>query len=66
MSGSPFQQEWDKDPLVSHWDEDPEWSVADWKYEVANDDTRQGYHEWVAHNRDTEMREREEDEERDE
>lgn len=43
------------DPLTrpSHWDEDPDWPVADWKYEVANDDTRQGYHEWIAHNKET-------------
>jgi hypothetical protein len=35
-------------PTPSHWDEDPNWPVSDWKYEVGNDDTRQGYHEWVA------------------
>jgi len=32
----------------AHWDEDPCWPVEDWKYEVANDDTRLGYHAWVA------------------
>ena len=42
------------DPMEKppHWEEDKEWSVEDWKYEVANDDTRLGYHEWVAHNKE--------------
>lgn len=31
-----------------HWGEDPRYPVSDWKYEVANDDTRSGYWEWVA------------------
>jgi hypothetical protein len=35
---------WEPD---SHWDEHPNWSVEDWKNEISNDDTRQGYHEWV-------------------
>jgi hypothetical protein len=33
----------------SHWEEDSEFPAMDWKYEVANDDTRQGYREWVNH-----------------
>lgn len=33
---------------ASHWDEDERFPVADWKYEVANDDTRQSYREWVV------------------
>ena len=33
--------------LESHWDEHPDYPVEDWKYEVANDDTRRGYREWV-------------------
>lgn len=33
--------------LLSHWDEDPEYPVEDWRFEVENDDTRQGYTEWV-------------------
>lgn len=32
----------------SHWDEHPDHPVEDWKSEVANDDTRQSYKEWVA------------------
>lgn len=31
---------------MSHWDDHPDYPVADWKYEVANDDTRQSYAEW--------------------
>ena len=34
------------------WGSDPEFPVADWQYEVANDDTRQGYWEWVAQNKE--------------
>jgi hypothetical protein len=30
-----------------NWGEHPRFPVADWRYEVANDDTRQGYWEWV-------------------
>lgn len=35
--------------MSSHWDEIPGHPVEDWRAEVANDDTRLGYHEWVAH-----------------
>ena len=31
----------------SHWDEVEEHPLSDWKEEVANDDTRLGYLEWV-------------------
>jgi hypothetical protein len=37
---------------ISHWEDDPEFSSEDWKYEVANEDTRLGYREWVEHQRD--------------
>ncbi|MGE4306678.1 MAG: hypothetical protein AB7E24_21920 [Novosphingobium sp.] len=30
------------------WSEDPEYPLADWQAEVANDDTRLGYWAWVA------------------
>lgn len=30
------------------WGRHPDYPVSDWQYEVANDDTRQGYWEWVA------------------
>ena len=29
------------------WAEYPDYPKADWKYEVENDDTHQGYWEWV-------------------
>jgi hypothetical protein len=32
---------------LSHWDEHPNYAVSDWQYEVAADDTRLGYWEWV-------------------
>lgn len=31
----------------SHWDHPPDFPVNDWMYEVANDNTRQGYVDWV-------------------
>ena len=31
----------------SHWDDHPDHSVEDWKYEIANGNTRQGYVDWV-------------------
>ena len=36
----------------SHWDEDEKYPVKDWQYEVANDDTRIGYLEWVEHTKE--------------
>lgn len=36
-----------------YWKEHPDHPVEDWKYEVINDDTRQGYWEWV-HEREQE------------
>ena len=35
----------------SHWDEDEDFPVEDWRTEVINDDTRQGYAEWVEEQR---------------
>lgn len=29
------------------WGSNPDYPVADWQYEVANDDTRAGYWDWV-------------------
>lgn len=34
------------------WAEDPEFPVSDWQYEVRNNDTRLGYHEWVEHQKE--------------
>lgn len=31
-----------------HWGAHPEHPVEDWRFEVANDDTRLGYWPWVA------------------
>lgn len=35
-----------------HWASLPEFPVEDWKYEVANDDTRLGYLAWVENQQD--------------
>jgi hypothetical protein len=32
---------------VDHWDDDLNHSVEDWQHEVSNDNTRQGYRDWV-------------------
>ena len=39
----------DNTRLISggYWDEDEEFPLTDWQYEVANGDTRKGYHEWI-------------------
>ena len=31
-----------------HWESHPDYAIEDWRYEIANDDTRLGYWEWVA------------------
>lgn len=36
------------------WAEDPNYPVGDWRLEVANDDTRLGYVEWLEHKREPE------------
>lgn len=33
---------------LQYWHSDPNHPVEDWQYEVANGDTRLGYHEWLA------------------
>jgi hypothetical protein len=33
-----------------HWGEHPEYPLEDWRREVAENDTRMGYWEWVAVN----------------
>ncbi len=43
------------------WGSDPEFPVGDWQYEVSNDETRQGYWEWVEQKKDEEEAEREHD-----
>jgi len=34
------------------WDDDPDFPSEDWRYEIANEDTRLGYHEWCAQQRE--------------
>lgn len=34
---------------LGHWENHPDYPLDDWKQEVANDDTRLGYHQWVMH-----------------
>lgn len=36
-----------KGRVMSQWYEDREYPVRDWQHEVANDDTRLGYRDWV-------------------
>lgn len=33
--------------VQSHWDDVKDYAVRDWKQEVADDNTRLGYREWV-------------------
>jgi hypothetical protein len=35
--------------IHGYWKEVPNYPVEDWRSEVINDDTRQGYHDWVIH-----------------
>ena len=37
-----------------YWGEHPDYPLSDWQDEVAADDTRWGYWEWVAHKLDDE------------
>ena len=37
---------------ISYWKDDSEFPSDDWKYEVTIGNTRLGYHQWVAHERD--------------
>ncbi len=39
------------------WGSDEKYPVADWQFEVANDDTRLGYWDWVEHQREAEEEE---------
>jgi hypothetical protein len=34
-------------PGFSYWEPHPDHPVADWRYQVSNDDTRQSYWDWV-------------------
>jgi len=39
------------DESGGHWTEDDEFPIADWQDQVANDDTRQSYADWVTSQR---------------
>lgn len=41
----------DAPTIEDGWTEDPDWPLSDWRYEVANDDTRLGYAGWVEQNK---------------
>lgn len=36
----------------SHWDDDPEFPISDWQHEVVEGNTRLGYHQWMANQRE--------------
>ena len=38
-----------------YWAEIDGHPLSDWKYEVANDDTRQGYHAWALHRQEAQL-----------
>lgn len=44
-------EQWSTGPPLGTWaeDENPLYPMSDWRHEVANEDTRLGYKEWVAH-----------------
>lgn len=43
----------EKEEDIDSWEDDPEYPVADWQHEVAEDSTRLGYTEWVSHQRES-------------
>jgi hypothetical protein len=42
------------------WADDPVYGADDWRQDVANGDTRLGYADWLAHNREAEIAARQE------
>ena len=40
--------------MKQYWGSDNQFPVEDWKYEVENNDTRLGYHEWLTVKREQE------------
>ena len=36
------------EPYTYYWAEHPRYPSADWRYEIANGDTREGYWEWCS------------------
>jgi hypothetical protein len=37
-----------EDQHGGYWGEHPDYPVSDWQYEVQNNDTRNGYWDWVS------------------
>ncbi len=37
---------------IDYWTSDDTFPVKDWQYEVANGDTRRGYHDWLRAQRE--------------
>ena len=48
FSYDPMALSYDDRIVEDYWADHPLYSAADWRYEVANGDTRQGYWEWVS------------------
>lgn len=50
------------DPLNPRdwWYDDPKFPVGDWQFEVANGDTRLGYRDWIANQRENRLEDEEE------
>lgn len=44
-----------------YWSEHPTYPLDDWRYEVANNDTRQGYRDWLYNRLEQEEGEKEEE-----
>lgn len=47
-----MEQQAESSPFDYWGGENADWPVVDWKYDVANGDTRLGYWEWVEANKD--------------
>jgi hypothetical protein len=48
-----LEQEEDDTKGNDPWQGDPDYPVSDWQSDVANNDTRLGYLDWVEHNRES-------------
>ena len=47
----------DTDAEGDHWSEDPDYPLRDWRHEVADDNTRLGYWQWVRDRREEQAEE---------
>lgn len=48
----PELYDWLRPEHPDPWKSDPDYPVEDWRHEVANDDTRHGYLDWVQSRKD--------------